>query len=313
MKTLLFSLGILLATLAPTTVQATDLDFQSTLEDFQQSVTDESTQVDENAEGVTLPDFQSEDTEGANVILLALKRFLDFFKLLITPIAVLVAVIMGVRMVTAGKENEKVAGESKNFIKYALEGFIVILVADSLVNVFFGSEGEIFTGGQEGAQEFAQRSTNLFEGIYSLGETIIGAIAVFVLVMAGMRYVAGSYDEDEIGKAKKQIKWSLAGLFVIGISEFVVKEVIFNNNGQKLGIESAKQLFVNLTNFVSGTLGTLSFVFLLYAGYLYTTGVQNEDNTSKAKKIIFTALAGIVIAFAAYAITNTFVELDASR
>jgi Type IV secretion system pilin len=68
-----------------------------------------------------------------------------------------------------------------------------------------------------------------------------------------------------------------------------------------------------LTNFVAGTLGTFSFVFLLYAGYLYVTAAQNEENAEKAKKIIASALVGIVIALSAFAITSTFATLDASR
>ncbi len=315
MKKLLLSIVFALTLLTPTlaTVEAASMDFEDILDDFQEDVANESQDVQDGAEGVTLPTFSDDDEEGADVIVNTVQRFLDFFKLIVTPIAVLVTVVMGARMVSAGQDNEEVAGHAKNYITYALEGLIVIFVADSAVDVLFGAEGEIFRGGEAGAQEFATRSSNLLKGLYTLVETLIASIAVFILVMAGMRYVAGSASDDEIGKAKNQIKWALVGLFVIGVAEFVVKDILFNNQGQKLGIESAKELFVDLTNFISGTLGTLAFVMLLYAGFLYLTASQNEDNTGKAKKIIFAALIGIVIAISAFAITNTFVELDASR
>ncbi len=318
MKKLLFTFLFTLSLVLPMvpSAQAAGTTFQDMLNTFQEDVAEESQNVQEGAEGITLPAFNSisDDTEeGSDVIVAGIRRFLDFFKLIVTPIAVLVTVIMGVRMVTAGQESEEVMSQSKNFIKYAIEGLIVIFVSDSVVNVIFGAEGEIFRGGTTGVQEFAGRSSNLFKGVYTLGQTVMGAIAVFMLVTAGMRYVAGSASDDQIGKAKNQIKWALVGLFVIGISEFVVKDIIFDNNGQKLGIEAAKSLFANLTNFVAGTMGTLSFIMLLYAGFLYTTASTNEDNTSKAKKVIFSALIGIVIAVAAYAFTNTFVNLDTSR
>lgn len=318
MKKLLFTFAVALSLAMPmsATVQATGLDFQGMLDDFQEDVASESQNVQEGAEGITLPAFNSigDDTEeGSDVIVAGIRRFLDFFKLIVTPIAVLVTVVMGVRMVSAGQESEEVTTQSKNFIKYAIEGLIVIFVADSVVNVIFGAEGEIFRGGEVGAQEFATRSSNLFKGVYTLGQTVVGSIAVFMLVMAGMRYVAGSASDDQIGKAKNQIKWALVGLFVIGISEFVVKDIIFDNTGQKLGVEAAKELFANLTNFVAGTMGTLAFIMLIYAGFLYITAAENEDNTAKAKKIIFGALIGIVIAISAYAFTNTFVNLDGSR
>lgn len=297
-------------------------DYGGILEQFQEDVGDNSTEVedgvdtgneeDDPSQGVDLPIFE-EQGEGADIIVAALQRFLDFFKLVVTPITVLFIVIMGVRMVAAGKENEEVLTQSKNFIAYATQGLIVIFMADSIIEVFFGAEGEILRSGDEGAKEFGRSTATLFQGIYGLVQVIISSIAVFLLITAGMRYVAGSASDDQIAKAKKQITWGLVGLFVVGISEFVVKEVLFQNQGTKLGLDEAKQLFVQITNFIAGTLGTLSFAFLLYAGYLYTLGVQNEDNVAKAKKIIMGAFVGILLALAAFAIVNTVVELDASR
>lgn len=297
-------------------------DYGGILEQFQEDVGDNSTEVedgvdtgdedDDPSQGVDLPIFE-EQGEGADIIVAALQRFLDFFKLVVTPITVLFIVIMGVRMVAAGKENEEVLTQSKNFIAYATQGLIVIFMADSIIGVFFGAEGEILRSGDEGAKEFGRSTATLFQGIYGLVQVIISSIAVFLLITAGMRYVAGSASDDQIAKAKKQITWGLVGLFVVGISEFVVKEVLFQNQGTKLGLDEAKQLFVQITNFIAGTLGTLSFAFLLYAGYLYTLGVQNEDNVAKAKKIIMGAFVGILLALAAFAIVNTVVELDASR
>ena len=309
--TVLLTLSILISS-APLSLAA-GVTFQEMIHGLQENVAEESENVQEGAEGLTLSPFVNDADEGASVIILGIQRFLDFFKLIVTPIAVLFTVIMGLKMVAAGNENEEVAGKAKNYIKYAIEGLIVIFMADSIVNVIFGAEGEIFRGGEVGAQEFATRSSNFFKGIYTLVQTIIGSVAVFILVMAGMRYVAGSTSDDQLGKAKNQIKWSMLGLFIIGISEFVIKDVLFDNQGQNLGMEAAKQLFADLTNFVAGTLGTLSFVMLIYAGFLYLTAAQNEDNVAKAKKVIFGALIGIVIAISAFAITNTFVELDASR
>lgn len=323
---------ILLLDLTPS-VQARGLDFQEILDDFQEDVEDESTDIlegekeeegfdfdlevqdteffgeEEDQGGIELPTFSG---EGADVIVSAIRRFLDFFKLLVTPLAILFIVIMGIRMVAAGRENEEVITKSKNFIRYALEGLIVIFMADSIIEVFFGPEGEVLRGGEEGAIEAGKKVSTLFRGVYSLIQVVIGAIAVFVLVTAGMRYVGGSFSEDQIAKAKKQITWAVVGLFIVAISEFVVKDILFKETGTALGVEEAKQLFVQVTNFIAGTVGTLSFVFLFYAGYLYAFGVQNEDNVAKAKKIIIGAVIGIILALAAFGITNTIVNLDAS-
>lgn len=322
MKKILLIIALLTNLLAAVPVQASDFDYREILKNLQEDVTEESTQVEDGVEevdpdaepsgGIELTTFE-EEGEGADIIVAGIRRFLDFFKLIVTPIAVLFIVVMGIRMVTAGKENDEVLSQSKNFIRYALEGLIVIFMSDSIIEVFFGSEGEILRFGESGAKEFGRRTSTLFQGVYSLVQVVIGSVAVFTLVMAGMRYVAGSASDDQVSKAKKQITWSLVGLFVVGISEFVVKEVLFQDQGKSLGVDEAKQLFVQVTNFMAGTIGTLSFIFLLYAGYLYVFGVQNEDNVGKSKKILMQAAVGIVLALAAFAIVNTVVELDASR
>ena len=326
MKKLILSFGLLLTlslNAAPLAL-ATGFGFQDVLNNLQESVTEQSGEMQEGSlgedydpesgQGIDLPTFSGEDgeVEGANIIVTAIQKFLSFFKLIVAPVAVLAIVIMGVRMVAAGSENEEVMTKSKNFIRYALEGLMIIFVSDSLVSVFFGAEGEVFRGGEAGAQESGRQVSQLFQGIYSLVEVVIASIAVFVLVMAGMRYVAGSASEDQIGKAKKQITWALVGLFVIGIAEFVAKDVIFQNQGTSLGVDEAKTLFANITNFVAGTIGTLSFLFFFYAGYLYSLGAQNEENIAKAKKIIIGAVLGIMLALAAFAFTNTLVDLAAS-
>lgn len=298
-----------------------DFNFQDILDTFQEDVQEESAELQEDSlgeeydteegEGLELLTF-GEEGEGALSIVAAIQRFLDFFKLIVTPIAILFCVVMGVRMVAAGSESEEMVTKSKNYIRYAIEGLIVIFVADSAVEVFFGAEGDVLRGGESGAQEFGRGASTLFRGIYGLIQVVIGSIAVFMLITAGMRYVGGSASDDQINKAKKQITWALVGLFVIGVSEFVIKDIIFADTGTELGVDEAKQFFAQITNFIAGTIGTLSFLFLFYAGYLYSTASVNEDNAAKAKKIIIGCILGIILALAAFAITSTIVELDAS-
>ena len=297
--------------LAPASM-ASSFDYKDTLDAFSDGVEEQSST--ETTEGFELTTFQGEQGgDGVSGILGAISTFLSFFKLIVAPIAVIFMIITGVRMVAAGDENEEALTQGKTYIKYALMGLIVIFMSDTIVTVFFGAEGEVFRGGETGAIEFGRRSASLFQGIYSLVQVVLSAVAGFFLVLAGFRYVAGSYSDDQVGKAKKQITWSLVGLFVVGVSEFVAKSILFVDQGSTLGVANAEKLFAQVTNFIAGTLGTLSFAFLLYAGYLYISGSANEDNVGKAKKIIIGAFIGLILAGAAFAITNTIVELDASR
>jgi type IV secretory pathway VirB2 component (pilin) len=292
---------------------AASFDFRDTLQDFQEGVADQSEDLEDGAESIVLPDFQDDTGDtGTEGIVNALRNFLDFFKLIVTPLAVLFIVIMGIKLVSSS-EGEEDLTKAKNYIKYALMGLIVIFMADSIVDVFFGVEGESLRGGEAGAREAGRQVADLFAGLYSLAQVIIGSVAVFVLVMAGMRYIGGSYSDEQVSSAKNQITWALVGLFIIGISEFVAKDILFKNQGTALGVNEAKELFAQVTNFAAGTIGTLSFAFMLYAGYLYVGARNDEEMTSKAKKILMGAIIGIILAASAFAITNTIVELDVSR
>jgi cytochrome bd-type quinol oxidase subunit 2 len=302
-----------LALLVPT-VTADDFDFTGTLGDFQDGVEEQSGDLQDGAEEIVLPDYQEGiGGDGAEGIVNTVKNFLDFFKLIVTPIAILFIVAMGIKLLTAGSDNEDAMSKAKNYIRYAVEGLVVIFVADAVVDVFFGAEGEILREGEAGAREFGRRTSELFQGVYGLLQVLIGAIAVLVIVVSGMRFVGGSYSDDQISSSKRHITWALVGLFVVGISEFVAKDILFQNQGTTLGIGNAEALFAQVTNFVAGTIGTLSFAFALYAGYLYVTARETEDQTAKAKKILVGALLGIILAAAAFAITNTLVDLDATR
>lgn len=59
-----------------------------------------------------------------------------------------------------------------------------------------------------------------------------------------------------------------------------------------------------IIQFLLGFVGTLFFVYTVYAGYLLMTSAGEEDKVSKAKSTIRTGILGILITLSAYAITT---------
>ena len=53
-----------------------------------------------------------------------------------------------------------------------------------------------------------------------------------------------------------------------------------------------------------GLLGTVFVVLTIYAGYLWMTAQGNEEQITKAKKLITSAVIGLIIILAAWAITS---------
>lgn len=57
-----------------------------------------------------------------------------------------------------------------------------------------------------------------------------------------------------------------------------------------------------------GLLGTVFLVLLVYAGYTWMTAGGNEEEVSKAKKLIAQAIIGLAIVLAAYGITAFVID-----
>ena len=66
-----------------------------------------------------------------------------------------------------------------------------------------------------------------------------------------------------------------------------------------------------------GLLGTVFLVLIIYGGFLWMTAAGNDENISKAKKIITQAAIGLLVIVIAYALTdfifNTIIDATATN
>jgi len=59
-----------------------------------------------------------------------------------------------------------------------------------------------------------------------------------------------------------------------------------------------------VTNALLGIAGSLSVIFIIVGGIMYTTSAGNEATTKKAKSTITGAIVGLLISVMAFAIVN---------
>ena len=64
----------------------------------------------------------------------------------------------------------------------------------------------------------------------------------------------------------------------------------------------------NIINVILGVLGVILVVLVIYAGFLWMTSQGDKDKVTKAKGIIIQAVIGLVIIFAAYALSTFVIE-----
>ena len=73
------------------------------------------------------------------------------------------------------------------------------------------------------------------------------------------------------------------------------------------GVKSSKtfpQIVGGYIKAAVGLLGVILVVLIIYAGFLWMTAAGNEDKVKKAKGILSNAVVGLILVFAAYAITD---------
>jgi hypothetical protein len=246
---------------------------------------------------------------GASQLTSTIYFILDFFKYILGGIAVIMIVISGLKLILAGRQVGDAMSREKETLRLAFSGLIIIILADQIVRIFFGTEGEIYRTGTD-MQLAAEAGTNVVQGITGLLRIFIPSVAVLFMVVAGFRLLTSRGDADKLNKAKKQITWAIFGLILAGLAEIIIFQVVFPDRGARIPdtIEFAK-LVITMTNFITGFISTIAVIMIIYAGYLYVISVGG-NGLDKAKTILKGAIIGLLIAMSAFALVNTFVKVE---
>lgn len=249
---------------------------------------------------------------GADIITSIIYTVIDFLKYFLGGAATLLAIIQGLKLVTAGRKIDDIQPKAVNTLKYMVYGFVFVMVADQIVSAFYGEVGACAASSEQ-AKECGKTGSILIKGIYDFILSIIATLAIFSIAFAGFRMVTAAGNDDTVGASKKRITYAIVGLLVAGIGEFVVRGVVFPDNGEK-GIDyaAAQHLVITFTNYISSFIGAGAFIMLFYGGYLYAVSFGEDDQVGKAKKIMTSALIGILIAAAAFGVIRTITTFQST-
>ncbi len=265
-----------------------------------------------------LPDFETgqhsdapADYEalGVGTVTSPIYYVIDLFRYVISGIAMIVVVVNAVKLVGGPGEDE--AQKIKSALMYAVGGLILINLADVIVKeMFFGERGEAFEDVTT-AELFAEETVSQVRGIIGFINAFVAAVAVLVIIVRGFTVMVSGGDEEALNKAKQHVLYGAVGLVIVGISELVVRGIIFPEQGDQLvNVSQGRQLIVSLTNYLSGFIAIFAFLVLFYAGYIYVTSAGNEEATEKVKKIILGAVIALFLSLGAYAMVNTLVKFE---
>jgi hypothetical protein len=111
-------------------------------------------------------------------------------------------------------------------------------------------------------------------------------------------------------KLSKKLIAGAASLGVLALPLMASAAVTIEDVGSSLGLGSAdlKQTVINVISFVLGLLGLIAVIMILYGGFIWLTAGGNEDKVGSAKKIISSAIIGLIVILLAWAIVNFVVK-----
>ena len=153
--------------------------------------------------------------------------FMTFVKYVIGAFAAIMVVQAGVKLITAGGEEEEVSKNKKN-IMYSAGGLIIIYVGEIFINkVFYKIDKNVYTGitGVHPAID-AKEGVAQIAGITNFVITFAGPIAVLMLIAGAIMYATAGGEEEKMNEAKRLIIATIAGIIIIYGAFAVVSTII---------------------------------------------------------------------------------------
>lgn len=86
--------------------------------------------------------------------------------------------------------------------------------------------------------------------------------------------------------------------------------IIATLSGGQTGLRG---IVLTIVNFFLTFLGLLAVVMVIYGGFLYVSSAGEEENVTKAKKILMYAVIGIVLIVVSFALVNTLLGVASQQ
>ncbi len=241
---------------------------------------------------------------------------LTTIKYILSWILIIFIVYSWIQMIISMWTNEEQLSSSKRQLWYTLIWLVFINIPWTLYKVFVSDKWQIdwWISGTW-ASQVSQQSENVFINnllfaqtinwwIIMFIETIIFSVAVFVIILAGIRIITSRWQEDKITESKNKIIWSIVWLVFIW---FIESWQAFIYRGE---ISDWANIFETIENLALFFAGPVAIFFLTLAWYYYITSNWDEERTKKAKSIITNTVIATLILLASYAFLKDLITLN---
>ncbi len=153
-------------------------------------------------------------------------------------------------------------------------------------------------------QAGASKVSSVILYVVDLVKYIIGSIATIIMVISGVKLVMVQQNADEeMKKAKKNIRLAAFGLVTIIIADQLVKaiwgvegETFRTSADMKQSAENINALIGGFTNILRVIMPSIAVLFIVIAGARLVTSRGDQEQLKKAKAQLTWAIGGLVLA-----------------
>jgi hypothetical protein len=211
--------------------------------------------------------------------------------------AILYLFILGVKFIMARGDTERLS-DLKGQFAWIILGLGVISIAEFVgYDVFDPSNGRDVLEGAT-TQNFQSKVAEIVRFV----EYLAGGLMLINALISGYTLIMGGEEDEAISKEKQFLKSFLMGTAFILLAEVIVRALSFKDIRESS--EIVVKEITGLVNFSLSFIGIVATAMLVMAGFYYVISFGDEEQMSRAKKMIIASIAGIIIAFSAYTIVR---------
>lgn len=158
-----------------------------------------------------------------------------FIKYVVGAYATLMMVRSGIKLVTSGGEDEEAAKHKKSIL-YSAGGLVVIFLGDIFINkVFYKIDYNVYSG-ITGVHPMADAKAGIIQlaGITNFIVSLVGPLAVLMLVVGAILYATAGGEDDRIDKAKRMILTTIIAILII-YGAFALVNTVISGRLQDIG------------------------------------------------------------------------------
>ncbi len=249
-----------------------------------------------------------------NFILTVIKWFRNAFGI----VAITWITWQGFNMLTSSGDETKYTTAEKSIMWTVIALVMSFLIEPFVRNVIYGG-GTYLSPGQAvfSPEHSALEGRKEIYAVIGWIKSIIGVMAVGMIIFTGIRSMISLDSDDEINNQKRNLKTIMMGIIILIFNQLMVENGFYQGphisdltNKFVVTQDATKviQEASGLIRYVLTFFATLAVASVVYAGYLYVTASIDEEGAENSKKVLKNVIMGVIGIVIAYALVATLIN-----